>query len=149
MRPLRILLLLFITSSAFAQKKEIREKDVPPAVIQSFIKKYPEAKTRTWKTKEGEYEVDFYISQKKYEAKYETDGKWKKTSFKINEKEVPSNVMNAFKQSEYGKWSLDDSYSVENTDHKNLYLLKVMKGNNIMELLYTSNGDLLKAKSKS
>lgn len=149
MKSLSLLLLILLSSTISAQKKDVSEKDVPAAIINTFIAKYPTAKTRTWKTKNGDYEVDFYINLKKYEAKYEADGKWKKTSVKINRKEVPEAVFNSFKASEFSNWTLDDTYLVEDSENKNLYMLKAVKGSNVMELLYKSNGELLKAKNKT
>lgn len=149
MRALSLLLLIALSSTTFAQKKDVREKDVPVSILNSFTAKYPAAKTRTWKTKNGDYEVDFYISLKKHEAKYQADGTWKKTSVKIDKKEVPEVVFNSLKSSEFSNWTLDDTYLVEDIENKDLYMFKVLKGSNVMELLYKSNGDLLKAKNKT
>jgi hypothetical protein len=142
-------LLLFLGTSVNAQKKDIKEKEVPQVVLQSLISKYPDAKTRTWKTKDDTYEVDFFIGMKKYEAKFESTGKWKKTSKKIDEKDIPDQVKATFKESEYAKWTIDDVYSVDDSENKDMFLYKVGKGKNIMELLYSSSGDLIKAKNKT
>lgn len=149
MKTLSLLLLIALSSTTFAQKQDVKEKDVPLIILNSFTTKFPEAKTRTWKTKNGDYEVDFYIKLKKHEAKYQADGKWKKTSIEIHKKEVPEVVFNSLKTSEFSNWMLDNTYLVEDIENKDLYLLKVLKGSNVMELLYKSNGDLLKAKNKT
>jgi hypothetical protein len=139
---------LLVIQPAVAQKKDVREKEVPAVVLQALLKKYPEAKTRTWKTKNGEYEVDFYKGSKKFEAKFEGDGAWKKTSFKVSEKDVPDAVRAAFRRSEQASWQVDDYYNVEDADAGILWMVKAVKGQETMELYYRPDGDLFKAKSK-
>ena len=149
MKTIGLIIAMLLSGAAIAQKKDIREKEVPSAVFQAFTQKYPEAKTRTWKTKNDEYEVDFYVSMKKYEAKLEADGKWKKTSYKVTERDIPSAVTGAFKASEFAGWSMEDGYSVETPEAKNLVMLKVTRSKDTMELLYSATGDLIKAKKKT
>lgn len=141
--------MVLISYPLLAQKKSVKEGEVPEAVKKNFTAKYPDAKTRTWKTKNGNYEVDFYIDMKKYEAKYEGSGEWKKTGMEISKKELPEVVSNAWKSSEFGSWFLDNTEQVETPDHKVLYQLKLTKNGNEMELLYTPSGELMKAKNKS
>jgi hypothetical protein len=144
-----MLLMIFSAVSVMAQKQDVKESEVAAAVRNSFFAKYPDAKTRTWKMKNGEYEVDFFIGMKKYEAKYEADGKWKKTAMDIDKKNLPAEVIDAWRGSDFGKWMLDKIEQVETPEHKALYLVKVIKGMNEMELLYTPAGQLLKAKDKN
>lgn len=149
MKTVMMVLMMLLPAAVFAQKKDVKESDVPAAVKNNFMAKYPNTKNREWKVKNTDYEVDFMMNNKKYEAKYEADGTWKKTSLEISKRDVPAVVINSWKSSEFGKWMLDDAEQVETIEYKMLYLVKVVKGMQEMELLYTPAGELLKAKDKN
>lgn len=148
MKKILVLLLMLLPVVVVAQKKDVRESKVPEAVRASFTKQYPDTKNREWKEKNGDYEVDFTIGNKKYEAKYEADGRWKKTSIDMNKRDVPQAVMKAVEASQFAKWMLDDAELVQTPKYKTLYMVKVVKGFQETELLYTPTGELLKAKEK-
>lgn len=142
------LLVFFITSAVYAQKEDVKESSVPEAIKNSFNKKYPDAKHRSWKTKNGDYEVDFYFENKKHESKYTLDGTWQKTTRNINKKDLPAPVIESHNKSEFQSWMIDDIELVETPDYKILYYIKVVKARNVTELLYNPTGELMKAKDK-
>lgn len=148
MKRIVLLMLMLLPLCAVAQKEDIRESKVPEVVLKNFTSKYPKAQDREWKVKNDEYEVDFMIDDKKYEAKYEADGRWKKTSINMSKRDVPEVVMKAVKTTQFAKWMVDDAELVQTPEYATLYLVKLVKGFKIMELLYTPQGELLKAKEK-
>ncbi|HET6243120.1 MAG: PepSY-like domain-containing protein [Bacteroidetes bacterium] len=144
-----LVVILFISCSVYAQKKDVQESAVPKLIKDNFSTKYPDAKNRSWKTKNGDYEVDFNFESKKLEAKYTTDGTWKKTSMNINKKELPSTILESHNKSEFRSWMIDDIKQIETPDYKILYFIRVVKARNITELLYNPLGELMKVTDKN
>ncbi|MDQ3190431.1 MAG: PepSY-like domain-containing protein [Bacteroidota bacterium] len=143
-----LLIVLFISSAVYAQKENVQETSVPKQIKDNFLAKYPTAKSRSWKTKNGDYEVKFYVENKKHESKYNLDGTWKKTTKNINKKDLPTPVIDSYNKSEFNSWMIDDIELVETPDYKILYYIKVVKARKITELLYDPTGELMKATDK-
>jgi hypothetical protein len=141
-------LLVIAFSCSFGQKQDIAESKVPETIRKDLLSKFPEARGRTWKTKNGDYEVDFYFKSKKHEVKYNSDGSWKKTSWDIDKKEVPAAVFNSLRASDYASWDVDDIEFVKNKESNSLYWIKVEKGKTTAELLFNASGELIKSEEK-
>ncbi len=143
-----LIMLLLITSTLYAQKKEVQESTIPKQIKENFSSKYPKAKHTSWKIKDGAYEVKFYNENKKHESKYNIDGSWKKTTVNINKKDLPSPVIEALSKSEFNSWMMDDIEIIETPDYKILYYIKVVKARNVTKLLYDPSGELMKVTDK-
>ena len=49
-----MVIMILFTGYSFGQKKDISESKVPENIKKDLLLKYPQAKGRTWKVKEGE-----------------------------------------------------------------------------------------------
>ena len=148
MKRTMLIIMMLYPLYLIAQKKDINELNVPAEVRKVFLERFTDAKNKFWKTKNGAYEVDFNLNSNKFEAKFDGDGTWKKTTKNISRSAVPELVINKWKASEYGKWILDKTQQVSTPDYKDLYLLRLIKGRTELEILYDDKGEIMKMKEK-
>lgn len=128
------LIIFSFISSANAQ--EVKEKNVPQAVVEAFKRKYPESFVYEWEwiKKEKLYEAEFMFKGNKHEAFFTKEGEWNRTEKEIAMKDLPQAVQDAFYKSEYSKWKIDDVKEIA-SDHKGLiYNIEVESGRKEIEL---------------
>lgn len=80
---------------------------VPEKLQSAFSQKYPEASPK-WKTRGNYYIADFQDQNYESEAWFTFDAVWLMTETDLPYAALPEAVKNAFQNSEYGQWRLDD-----------------------------------------
>ncbi|HLG33484.1 MAG TPA: PepSY-like domain-containing protein [Bacteroidia bacterium] len=155
MKKLIIVLLVLFTTNIVAQNNT---RKVPEVVLNKFTKKYPNAELKKWKREKDFYLAKFIISNRKYFAFYSSDGTWQRTETNIKWKNLPVEVMNGVRKSEYNSWKISEIKQVEMSDQM-VYLLLVDNGNLLdadrypvfkedFILYFTSEGNILKKVKK-
>ena len=96
------IVLLFFTISVFGQEN-MTEADtiLPPAVVKSFVKKFPKGETGDWMKENGNYIISTFFDNTWYDITFSEKGKWLNSSILIDYEQLPSAVINAFEQSTY------------------------------------------------
>lgn len=82
--------------------------DVPQTVSQFIATKYPGAKILETEVERDEIEVDILDGRTYRDVHFTLTGEWKYTKTEVRAAEVPQNVMDAFKASEYASYEIDD-----------------------------------------
>ena len=117
---------------------------VPEKLQSAFSQKYPEASPK-WKTRSNYYIADFQNQNYASEAWFTSDAVWLMTETDLPHASLPEAVKNAFKNSEYGQWSLDDVDMLVREGMEPVYVLEVEQGPREMDLYYNAEGILIKA----
>jgi len=134
------LLLLSFTFASCGKKEKV---EVPEKVKTAFTQKFPEATDAEWdKEKDTEWEAEFKMSGKEYSANFSTDGQWLETEYEITVREIPANIKTNIDSSFTG-YTIKKAELSEKTTGK-VYEIKVEKAENKVELVYDSNGTLVK-----
>ena len=101
---------------------------VPQAVLTAFTTRFPNAHIRDWQQQPQGYIADFKLDGKKLYAYYAADGSWKGTETPIKwTKNLPPAVKEAWKNSSYGTWYVEDIKKIDQPDGP-LYALHVDNG---------------------
>ena len=117
---------------------------VPEKLQSAFSQKYPEASPK-WKTRSNYYIADFRDRNYDSEAWFTSGAVWLMTETDLPYAALPEAVKNAFQNSEYGQWRLDDVDMVEREGMEPVYILEVEQGSREMDLYYNAEGILIKA----
>ncbi len=121
----------------------LKDKDLPPAILSSFKTEFPNAKDIEWKMKDGKYKVEFEVNGLDHFAKYGTDGKLMAKGMKIRTSELPNAVATSVKNT-YADRTIDDVYRVDK-DGSAFYLVK-LDGDPETKVLYSADGQVAKDK---
>lgn len=143
-----ILLVLATLSATFIQAQDLREKQVPKAVLESFSKRYPGEKAYSWdlKRKKLMYEAKFISKGKRYEALFTADGRWVKTEREVKKGEIPDAVWSQFVQSRYANWVIDDQEEHSTPEFDLVYEIKVKNDKQKRLLYFLPDGELVMEK---
>lgn len=135
--------LLFFSIQSFTQ--EIKESDVPSAVISSFGDTYtPEGKVNWYKGDAG-FTASFKSGGQNVKANFSEEGKWIDTKYEVVAKELPAlitdYVTTNFKDAKIKESSLRESATEDN--HYYVVLKKESVGS-VAELFFDMKGNLLR-----
>ena len=127
MKKILMLLATSILGAGYMMAQDLRESQVPESVRQGFKNKYGGSYVYEWeyKRKAKEYEAEFMLNGEKYDAYFSTSGQWLRSERDIRRNEVPEAVYAAVRNSEYGRWEIDDIELVETPEHPILYQVEV------------------------
>ncbi len=135
-----IFLVLCIAITTHAQVRKI-----PATVTDAFKERYPNAASVEWRDNLSNFSATFLIDSVKSEAKFNSKGKWEGTDFRISVASIPAEVMDGFKKSKYGDWTINDARKMDLPDNVVKYRLVVEKTDiNKRVLIFNNNGKLLK-----
>ena len=135
-----IFLVLGIAITTHAQVRKI-----PATVTDAFKERYPNAVSVEWRDNLSNFSATFLVDSVKSEAKFDSKGKWQGTDFRINVESIPAEVMDGFKKSKYGDWTINDARKMDLPDNVVKYRLVVEKTDiNKRVLIFNNNGKLLK-----
>lgn len=117
---------------------------VPAELQNALYNKYPTAQWVEWETEGSYYVADFYYNNWEAEAWFTRDGIWQMTETDLPFNDLPSAVRNAFQNSAYAQWRVDDVDMLERTGLEVFYVIEVESGNMETDLHYSQDGILLK-----
>lgn len=113
--------------------------------VNAFNSKYPNAGRVEWETKAGYKVADFFVDAKEAEAWFDIDASWVMTETDVTFAELPAEVQNAFKASNYAAWHVDDVDKLERSNTEAVYVIEAEQGNEEYDLYYSADGTLIKA----
>lgn len=117
---------------------------VPAELQNALYNKYPTAQWVEWETEGSYYVAEFYYNNWEAEAWFTRDGIWQMTETDLPFNDLPSAVRNAFQNSTYAQWRVDDVDMLERTGLEVFYVIEVESGNMETDLHYSQDGILLK-----
>ena len=138
-----IISLFFFSIQLYAQ--EVKESDVPSAVVSSYNDKYtPEGKVSWTKTEEG-YSASFKSQGQNVKADFTEDGKWTDTKYEVASKELPSEIT-TYISTNFKDAKIKESSQRESATEDNHYYIVLKKENvtSTAELFFDMKGNLLK-----
>ncbi|HZY80064.1 MAG TPA: PepSY-like domain-containing protein [Cyclobacteriaceae bacterium] len=143
-----IIIVSFICST-YSVAQEIKEAQVPAAVVTTFKSKYPGDYVYEWefKKKEKRYEAEFMNNGVKLEASFDPHGTWLWTSHEIENGSLPQPVTAGLNQSEYSAWKIDDVEQRE-TPSGLTYQVEVENGKKEAVLYFGEDGSLKQVVNK-
>ncbi len=110
----------------------------------AFSQLFPSAKDIEWE-RNGEYiVVEFKEGGVEKEAWFDNQGNWLLTETDITYDRLPTAVREAFRNSEYASWRVEDVDWIERAGMEDLYVLDVESGELEADLYYSSDGILVK-----
>ena len=128
------------------KEDDIRISDVPSAVMNSFDANFPNASRAEWEKKGGYIVAEFWQDGMDTQAWYNSNGEWLMTEFDWgrNVSALPQAVQEAFQNSAYATWRVDDIDLYERPKDA-FYLIEVeTQGQPDRDLYFAPDGTLLK-----
>jgi hypothetical protein len=142
--------ILIVNVNLFAQDKNIKKKDVPSAVLNSFYKMYPKAEIKgtSIETENGKqyYELETVEGSKHRDLLFTKDGNVQENEETVDNSKLPAQVMKTLKN-DYKNFEIKKAEKV--TSHNKVrYEIQVKNGEKAHELVFDSNGKLVKNEKK-
>ena len=116
--------------------------NMPDAARSAFEVKYPGVNVHEWERKNGYSVAEFVLDGFEAEAWFDDNG-WVMTETDLNRQALPQAVIDAFGQSGYDGWVLDDIDRIERPDTPTIYVLEIEMGEQDYRLTYTAEGILV------
>lgn len=122
-------------------------QSVPEKVKSAFAGKFPNASSVKWdKENDKEWEAEFKMEGREYSANFTVDGNWKETEYEIKKSEIPQAVKDAVAK-DYSGYDIEDVEKTETPEYE-AYELELEKGEETVEVIFSSDGKMIKKKVK-
>lgn len=117
------------------------------AVTKAFEAKFPHASRIEWEYKNDYAIAEFHNDGFETDAWFDQSGKWymTKTEYRTIENIPNETVRNAFQNSEYKTWRVEDVDYLNRLDAEGIYIIEVEQGKIETDLYYSEEGILIKA----
>lgn len=153
MKTLKLFMAVALSLSAMAitscssDDDDIPVSSVPTAVTENFAKMYPNAKNVDWDKTAQWYVAEFSYNTFGTDAWYAHDGAWAmtETDYGMSTAFLPELVQQAFSESQYASWVLDD-VEIYDRPVNSFCAIEVenpVNGNDVI-VFYDTYGNLLK-----
>lgn len=116
--------------------------NMPDAARSAFEVKYPGVSVHEWERENGYSVAEFVLDGFEAEAWFDENG-WVMTETDINQQALPQAVIDAFEQSGYNGWMIDDIDRIERPDTPTIYVLEIEMGDRDYRLTYIADGVLV------
>lgn len=114
-------------------------------IVNALHQKYPNAQRVEWEMKNNYYVADLRDNNVEKEAWITSTGEWVMTESDIlSINDLPEAVKNAFNQTEYKDWKVEDIDMLERFEMETMYVIEVEKGKQEFDLSYAEDGTLIK-----
>ena len=144
----KVLILMTLLVTGFAQAQKLKESEVPKAVKDSFAKRFPNLKGVEWsKESETEFEAEFKNAGKEQSANFDQAGKWLVTETEIKKADLPQPVQASIAK-EFAGFKVEEAEKVETANDGIQYEVALEKGESNYEVLLSEDGKMLKKEEK-
>lgn len=131
-----------------AQAQKLKENEVPKAVKESFVKRFPKAKEVKWsKESATEFEAEFEIDETGQSVNFDQAGKWLVTETEIKSSQLPAAVQATITK-EFAGYKIEEAEKAETSDKGMFYEVELEKGELNYEVQISSEGKVLKKTEK-
>lgn len=124
----------------YAQK--IKESEVPQAAKAAFAKAYPSVKDVKWEREDGAFEASFDENKKDKSVLLDATGNIKEVETEIQKSELPKATQETLAR-DYAGYKIEETAKLL-ANGVTTYEVEVEKGEKSYELIFDSNGKLLK-----
>ncbi len=141
--------LMLVGLTAFASCDDDDDNDrpviAPEAVVKAFEAKFPDVTYVAWEYKQDYYVAEFVDNGVEVDVWFSPDTEWKMTETDVRGLDnLPLDVKEAFVNSGYATWAVDDIDKYERPD-ATFYLIEVEKrGEKDRNLYYAPDGTLIR-----
>ncbi len=144
----KLIIVMTILVTGFAQAQKLKESEVPKAVRDSFAKRFPSMKGVEWsKENETEFEAEFKNAGKEQSSNFDQAGKWLATETEIKKNDLPKAVQASIAK-EFAGFKVEEAEKVETANDDTKYEVSLEKGELSYEVLLSSDGKVLKKEEK-
>lgn len=138
-----LLLWAAFAPGAFAQTTNLKEKDVPPAVLYDFRQKFPHAEGVAWMKESDQYiGARFRDENASTEVVYTPEGEWTQTQREITFRELPDSAARYCKLN-YGSLTLSKVNRVTTRRYGVLYDVIAVDNLKKVILTFDMNGQMV------
>jgi len=131
-------LLIFTISSTIVYSQKLKTKEVPPKVVTSLSKQFPDSKKESWSMENEQYHVTFESLGKKGSANFSDKGRFVSSVIQITKDDLPFSVNHYLKQKHAEeKITLREKLK----DDKNAISFKVITEDH--DILFNQQGQLI------
>lgn len=129
--------------AAACSDDDLKEEDVPQAVMALFRQMFPSTTAQWEKEANGQLKAEFYDNHREMEAWFTTSGTWVKTVKDLAVSELPQTVLD-YVTANYKGMEIDDADWVE-TPQSNYYQVEIDRENRAdIILTFTEDGTFIK-----
>lgn len=135
-----------ISGNALAQK--LKENEVPAAVKDGFIKRFPDAADVSWsKENSKEFEAEFEINDVEQSVNFDDSGKWLVTETEIKKTDLPKAVLSALAK-DFPGYEIEEAEKAESSTQGDFYEVELEKKEMSLEIQITAAGKVQKKEEK-
>ena len=148
----KYLFLLAAAGSLWFQSCDKDDYDSDPKndlVQQSFLTRYANAERVDWDRSGSYYVADFRYQNSERSAWFDAQGNWWMTETDLTLMTLPDAVRQAFLNSAYASWRVEEVNLYERPDTENIYVIELEQGKQEAELIYTIDGMLVNTLANS
>jgi len=133
---------LLLYAATYAQK--ISKDKVPAPVQKAFQSKFPNVTGVKWEMEnKNSYEAAFSQSNYKMTATFDNDGKWMETEMAMDPAKLPQAILQTISK-QFAGYMIKEVAENETPDTGWLYEADLKKGKEIVEVQFSTNGEVLK-----
>ena len=137
-----ILLFSFLLTVSVCTAQKISADMVPEPVKSGFVNKYPSITKIVWEKEKGNYEANFKMNKKEFEATFDSTGNWIKTAMEIEVSDLPQIIVTAINK-EFPDAKFKEAAKGESIGNKTYFEVNIKVGRLHYELELTPDGKIL------
>jgi len=136
-----VLVLMFAAGlTLYARAQDIRQDQVPSAVLNAFQGKFSDAKNVEWETKGDLYKAEFKVGSRGHDVWIDKSGAITKHKEDFPKKELPASIQQQI-TNEFNAFTLDDADKIE-MDGKVFYQVELDGSPEDRKVLFDADGKI-------
>jgi hypothetical protein len=127
-----IIVISFLTFTAYLSAQRISEKEVPSNVKDAFAKKFPGVKVEHWQKENTNYEAEFDFEKTEMSASFDDKGNCLETESDIKTNDLPAAIRSYLEKNAPGK-KIKEAAKITDASGKITYEAEVNKRDYIFD----------------